>query len=120
MDLMPTLVAAAGGKAPSDIDGRDLAPLLKGGKAAERDLVWYYPHVWGNKGPGIEPHAAMRRGDLKVVHFFEQGRTELYDVAKDPGETKDLAQERKAEAERLRDDLLKAIKAGGRELPRRL
>lgn len=120
VDLMPTLVAAGGGRVPSDIDGRDLGPLLKGGKAAERDLVWYYPHVWGNKGPGIEPHAAMRRGDLKVVHFFEQGRTELYDVAKDPGETKDLATERKAEADRLRDDLLRAIRAGGRELPRRL
>lgn len=120
VDLMPTLVTAAGGRAPTDIDGRDLAPLLKGGKLPARDLLWYYPHVWGNKGPGIEPHAAMRRGDLKVVHFLEEGRTELYDLARDPGETQDLAPGRKAEAEGLRDDLLKAIKAGGRELPRRL
>jgi arylsulfatase A-like enzyme len=120
VDLMPTVVAAAGGRVPANLDGRDLTPLLKGGKLPARDLVWYYPHVWGNQGPGIEPHAAMRRGDLKVVHFFEEGRTELYDLAKDPGETRDLAPSRKAEAERLRDDLLKAIKAGGRELPRRL
>lgn len=120
VDLMPTLVTAAGGRPPSGIDGRDLAPLLKGGKLPDRDLVWYYPHVWGDKGPGIGPHAAMRRGDLKAVHFFEEGRTELYDLAEDPGETRDLALERKAEAVRLRDDLLKAIRAGGRELPRRL
>lgn len=120
VDLMPTAVTAAGAKAPEGIDGRDLAPLLRGEKAADRALVWYYPHVWGNKGPGIEPHAAIRRGDLKAVHFFENGKTELYDLAKDPGETKDLAGERKADADRLREELLGAIKAGGRELPRRL
>ncbi len=120
VDLMPTALAAAGAKAPEGIDGRDLAPLLKGERMADRTLVWYYPHVWGNKGPGIEPHAAIRRGDLKAVHFFENGKTELYDLAQDPGETKDLAGERVADAERLRDELLGAIKAGGRELPRRL
>ena len=120
VDLMPTVVAAAGGEPPAGLDGRDLRPLLRGEKAAERQLVWYYPHVWGNKGPGIEPHAAIRRGDLKAVHFFESGKTELYDLAGDPGETKDLAGERKGDAERLRDELLAAIKAGGRELPRRL
>ncbi|MFN7340170.1 MAG: sulfatase [Opitutia bacterium] len=120
VDLMPTAVTAAGAKAPEGIDGRDLAPLLRGEKAADRALIWYYPHVWGNKGPGIEPHAAIRRGDLKAVHFFENGKTELYDLAKDPGETKDLAGERKADADRLREELLGAIKAGGRELPRRL
>jgi len=120
VDLMPTLVAAAGGKAPPGIDGRDLAPLLRGEAAPARELVWYYPHVWGNKGPGIEPHAVLRAGDLKLVHFFEGPRTELYDLARDPGETRDLAGERGAEAERLRERLLGAIKAGGRELPRRL
>jgi arylsulfatase A-like enzyme len=120
VDLMPTLVNAAGAKAPEGIDGRDLTPLLKGGKTADRALVWYYPHVWGIKGPGIEPHAAMRRGNLKVVHFFEGDVTELYDIVSDPGETKDLAAAQKEEADRMKVDLLKAIKAGGRELPRRL
>lgn len=118
-DLMPTLVAAAGGKVPAGVDGSDLSPLLRGGERPGRDLVWYYPHVWGPNGPGIEPFAAMRRGNLKVVHFFERGRTELYDLAADPGETRDLAGERAEEASRLRDDLLKALRDGGRELPRR-
>jgi arylsulfatase A-like enzyme len=119
VDLMPTLVAAAGGVPPAGTDGRDLRPLLKGEETASRRLVWYYPHVWGNRGPGIEPHAAMREGDLKAVHFFEDGRTELYDLARDRGETKDLAAERPGDAGRLRDDLLAALRAAGRELPRR-
>lgn len=119
-DLLPTLVAAAGGKVPAGLDGIDLAPVLRGEAAPRRDLIWYYPHVWGGKGPGIEPFAAMRRGDLKVIHFLEGGRTELYDVVDDPGETRDLAKARAAEAARLRDDLLEAVRASGRELPRPL
>lgn len=119
-DLLPTLAAAAGARAPAGLDGVDLAPLLRGEKAARPDIVWYYPHVWGGKGPGIEPFAALRRGDLKVIHFFEEARTELYDVVADPGETRDLAGERRGEAERLREDLLRAVRAGGLETPRRL
>jgi len=118
-DLMPSLAAAVNGEAPAGLDGHDLRPILRGDKAPERRLVWYYPHAWGERGPGIEPFAAMRRGDLKVIHFFEEGRTELYDLAADPGETRDLASGRREDAERLRDELLQAIKAGGRDLPRR-
>lgn len=119
-DLLPTLVGAAGGKVPAGLDGIDLAPVLRGEPAPSRDLIWYYPHVWGGKGPGIEPFAAMRRGDLKVIHFLEGARTELYDVVADPGETKDLAKARPKEAAELREDLLKAVKAAGRELPKPL
>mgnify|MGYP006278669347 CR=1 FL=1 len=118
-DLLPTFVAAAGAAVPAGLDGRDLAPVLRGESRPGQDLVWYYPHVWGAKGPGIEPFAALRRGSLKVVYFFEGDRTELYDVESDPSETRDLAQERAAEATRLRDDLLAALRAAGRALPRR-
>ena len=120
VDLMPTLVAAAGGRVPQGLDGRDLRPLLRGERDSERRLLWYYPHVWGERGPGIEPHAVIRQGDLKAVHFLEGGRTELYDLAADPGETRDLAAERPEEAVRLRDELLREIRAAGRELPRPL
>ncbi len=119
-DLLPTLVGAAGGKVPAGLDGIDLAPVLRGEPAPSRDLIWYYPHVWGGKGPGIEPFAAMRRGDLKVIHFLEGARTELYDVVTDPGETKDLARARPKEAVELRENLLKALKVAGRELPKPL
>jgi arylsulfatase A-like enzyme len=118
-DLMPTFLVAAGQQAPKGVDGRDLAPVLRGGSRPPRDLLWHYPHVWGVKGPGVEPFAAIRRGDLKLIHFLIDGRSELYDVADDPGETKDLAASRAEEAGKLRDDLLAALRAAGRELPRR-
>ena len=116
-DLLPTLVAAAGGKVPSDIDGADLRPLLEGGKRAAPAYTWYYPHVWGAKGPGIEPFAAIREGDLKAILFLVDNRLELYDLARDPGETKNLAAERKADAERLKGLLLDSLRSAGRTLP---
>ena len=116
-DLLPTLVGAAGGKVPTGVDGRNLAPALKGQSIGKRELAWYYPHVWGVKGDGIEPFAAIREGDLKAILFFAGERVELYDVAKDPGETQDLAKERSQDAARLKARLLETLKAAGRELP---
>ena len=117
-DLLPTLVAAAGGKVPGDIDGADLSPLLRGETRPTPAYTWYYPHVWGAKGPGIEPFAAIREGDLKAIVFFVGDRLELYNLANDPGETRNLAAERPQEALRLKEKLLASLKASGREPPR--
>ncbi len=40
---------------------------------------------------GATPHSAIRAGDFRLVHFYEDGRNELYDLRTDPGETTDLA-----------------------------
>jgi arylsulfatase A-like enzyme len=118
IDMLPTLVAAGKGHVPTGLDGIDWAPALQDKPLPARDLLWYYPHVWGETGPGIEPFAALRRGPLKLITFFANGRNELYDVENDPGETRDLAALKPEEVARLRGDLLNALKASGRELPR--
>jgi len=117
-DLLPTLVAAAGGKVPGDIDGADLAPVLRGGSRTVPAYTWYYPHVWGGKGPGIEPFAVLREGDLKLIWFLVGDRLELYDLARDPSESSDLAAERPDEARRLRAALATSLTAAGRPLPK--
>lgn len=116
-DLLPTLVKAAGADVPSDLDGADFAPLLRGETRTTPAYTWYYPHIWGGKGPGIEPFAAIREGDLKAILFFIGERVELYDLKKDPGETQDLAKQRAPDAARLKAKLLATLKASGRELP---
>ncbi len=90
-DLLPTAFAAAGVPLPKDrpIDGCDLAPLLKHGKAPARDaLFWHYPH-YANQG-GF-PGAAVRMGDWKLIERHENGRAHLYNLRNDPGEQNDLA-----------------------------
>lgn len=90
-DLFATLLSAAGltSEAP---DAHDLAPLLAGGAPErERSLLFHYPHVWGPRGSGYEPHSALVRGDWKAIWFYGDERWELYDLAHDLGETEDRA-----------------------------
>jgi arylsulfatase A-like enzyme len=66
-----------------------LVPLLEGGNKAGRDAIyWHYPH-YSNQGGA--PGGAIRRGDWKLIEFYEDNRIELYDVVKDPGERTNLA-----------------------------
>jgi arylsulfatase A-like enzyme len=79
----------AGGETTSKIDGASLRPLLEGkGDLPERALAWHYPH-YGNQGGA--PGAAIRRGDWKLIHWFEDDRKELYNLRDDLSETKNLA-----------------------------
>jgi arylsulfatase A-like enzyme len=77
-------------------------PALKGGPLADRALFWHYPH-YGNQGGA--PSAAIRRGDHKLIEWFEEDKVELFNVVTDPGETKNLAAEQPELAAKLRSEL---------------
>lgn len=53
VDILPTLLEAFDIKAPKGLDGRSLAPLLRGEKQADRDYVYvmYEENVGGNRQP---------------------------------------------------------------------
>lgn len=115
-DLLPTLLDLAGVRARPEAakDGCSLVPLLKGGRLPARDLFWHYPH---DHGSGSRPASAVRSGDLKLIHWLEDDRVELFDLAADPGETRDLAPARPEEAARLKARL-EAWRAGiGARMP---
>lgn len=89
LDILPTAVALAGGEVPQDrvIDGVNLVPYLSGEKSGS-------PHdrlFWRSQGP-LGNHA-MRQGNWKLVRL-PGGKPELYDLATDMGESKDLAAEK--------------------------
>lgn len=71
-------------------DGMNLVPLLKTGLFGERDLFWHYPH-YGNQGG--EPSSMIRRGPWKLIHYWEDGRQELYNIEDDIGEVADVAEQ---------------------------
>jgi hypothetical protein len=48
----------------------------------------HYPH-YSNQGGG--PSSALRDGDWKLVQFYEDSRIELYNLAWDPGEQRNVA-----------------------------
>jgi arylsulfatase A-like enzyme len=76
--------------------------VLRGEPLTERALFWHYPH-YGNQGGA--PAAAVRRGDWKLIRWFEDGREELFDLAGDLGEQRDLAAREPARVAALRTEL---------------
>ena len=100
MDWFATIAAAAG--APAKADGVDVRPLLRGEAIAVRPIYWHYPHYHPG---GATPHSAVRDGDWRLVHFYEDDRVELYHLRDDPEEKHDLAATRSGEAKRLRAQL---------------
>ncbi len=90
-DFYPTLLELCGLplRPEQHLDGRSLLPLLTGaGVFPERDLFWHYPH-YGNQGG--EPSSIIRRGPWKLIHYWEDGRRELYHLETDPSEQTDVA-----------------------------
>jgi arylsulfatase A-like enzyme len=118
IDFYPTLLELAGLSVPAkqDVDGVSLAPLLKGGSISERPLYWHYPH-YGNQGG--EPSSILMLDRWKLIHYHEDGRDELYDLATDPVERTDLAGLQPARAKSMRKQLDGWLKATNAKFPTR-
>jgi len=83
LDIFPTALAAAGVAELEgyDLDGANLLPYLKGTKKSD-------PHEYLFWRSG--PNAAARKGKWKLLMAGEE-LTRLYNVDKDPSETKDFS-----------------------------
>ena len=91
-DLCPTICALAKVPAPLPLDFQDISPLLFDSKppaeVKPRALFWHQPHYMNQGG---KPAGVVREGDWKLIEQYEDGSLELYNLAKDPSETTDLA-----------------------------
>ena len=95
LDLLPTIITAAGGKVDPEwkLDGVDLMPYLTGANKARphETLYWRFGPQW-----------AVRQGDMKlVVSKGGSGNPELYNLANDLSESKDLAAAQPEKAKEL-------------------
>jgi arylsulfatase A-like enzyme len=91
IDLAPTFLDLAGLPIPSQMQGRSWRPLLTGKSAGWRKsfLAEYFLE---NQYPGTPTLAAVRTADAKLVKYPGHDEwTELFDLAHDPYETKNLA-----------------------------
>jgi len=108
-DLFPTLAEFAGASVPPHLDGVSLRGTLTGRRdqGPPRHLYWYRSERYTTRranaaenGSVTRMAEAVRQGDWKLVRFapgpgrprYDSGwRTELYNLAKDPGEKRNVA-----------------------------
>ena len=88
-DFYPTLLELAGlpPLPEQHQDGVSIKLLLEAENIAPRPLYWHYPH-YGNQGG--EPSSIIRDGDWKLIHYYEDGRNELYNLRIDATESEPL------------------------------
>jgi arylsulfatase A-like enzyme len=94
LDLLPTLIEAAGGEVSLDwnLDGRSFLALL--GRNLKTTAVGEVPRPLFWRQGGIGGPRAMREGKWKVIHDRKSGdKPALFDLSKDIGESKDLSNE---------------------------
>ena len=108
-DFYPTILDLAGLplKTEEHLDGVSLIPLLEGKEIGERSLIWHYPH-YGNQGG--DPCAMIRKGEWKLIHYYEDGHEELYNLRDDLSEKINLAQENAGMVQKLSRELFVYLK----------
>jgi arylsulfatase len=92
IDMTATIFDAAGVEQPEVMQGESLLPLARGQTDRGRDYIYCNQGLWQAK-------RAISDGRWKLIKAFDNGvwpapARELYDLSADPGELRNLAEER--------------------------
>ena len=89
IDFYPTILEFTNISLPlGTIDGISLVSAINNNKEPSRDAIyWHYPHYHGS---GNKPSAAIRKGNYKLIQWFEDNSVELYKLSEDPQEQHNL------------------------------
>lgn len=119
VDLLPTLAGITGQPLPAGSVGTDLSPVLTGKPVARRaPLFWAYGKAGAKSQPNQpsqerdkSPRYAIRDGDWKLLANADGTGAQLYDLAADPTESRDVAAGNPAVRERLLASLVQWMRS---------
>ena len=100
-DVMPTILDLIGRKAPAGVQGQSLVPLLTGA-SQDLNLDAYSESLYARNHYGWSELKSIRSGRFK---YISTTRPELYDLEHDPGEQRNVYDERRQLADRMAVEL---------------
>ncbi len=120
-DLFPTVaeLARVTDSLPNGVEGGSLASVLanEGQGAVQRPRDEYVVHFPHYDKDAIGPASAILLGDFKLIRVFENGTLELFNIANDPGERRNLAAELPDKARELDRRLTEYLAAVNAQMP---
>ncbi len=90
IDLAPTFVDLAGLPVPDSMQGRSLAPILRGESPTDWRTSVYYRYYHDPGHHNTVAHLGVRTATHKLIHYWKQDAYELFDIVNDPTEQKNL------------------------------
>jgi len=128
IDLYPTLSKIAKATPPTQLDGNDISTLLAGKESPAHDLFWHFPCYlvsYGKSGMAgakypkwrATPCSVIRSGDFKLIQYFEDNTTELFNLKSDPSETTDISKTNPEKNTELLNKLKAWQEASGADIP---
>ncbi|MGL6259463.1 sulfatase-like hydrolase/transferase [Vibrio sp. WXL210] len=121
VDFFPTFLSLANVDSTQyeNIDGIDITSVLTENKQLERDAIFFhYPnYAWHAKN---RLSSAMIEGDFKLISYYDDNTVELYNLKKDPWESRNLAKRNKDVADSMKVKLDRWLEETNAEMPIRI
>ncbi|MBN1852835.1 MAG: sulfatase [Pirellulales bacterium] len=91
LDFAETFLDLAGVAIPDDMQGRSLVPVLAGKTPDDWRKSFYYHYYEGPPAVHkVARHSGVTDGRHKLIHYYQSGEWELFDLKKDPYELKSV------------------------------
>jgi arylsulfatase A-like enzyme len=90
LDFAETFLDIAGVEVPADMQGHSLVPLFKGETPKDWRQTFYYHYYEFPGAHSVARHYGVTNGKQKLIHYYQLGEWELFDLEKDPNELKSL------------------------------
>ena len=101
VDIMPTILELAGSAVPEGVKGVSLVPALQGGDMPERAVAITTRELSTPLQRSAGAMSSITDGRWTLHYRGNEQSWELYDVASNPAQDRDLGLDQRAEAERL-------------------
>ncbi|MEM1123129.1 MAG: sulfatase/phosphatase domain-containing protein, partial [Bacteroidota bacterium] len=109
LDFAPTILDYAGVDIPDEIQGTSLRPLCSDSQPDDWRQSVYYHYYQSTGWHHVPKHYGVRTDRYKLLHYYEKGDWELYDLESDPQEMNNLYNQ--ANYAPIVEDLKEEIKA---------